>query len=228
MKERRLVREAVLKERTAPFVPVPSGGRMRLANAVGTASVAVMVLLLAPVRPLLAQYVGDRVRVTTPEQTLVGAVAAVSESGLTLRVPGGWHLEVARGRVEHLEVSEIRRSTWMGLGIGIGAGLVGSLVRKAWRPKPIYCGNQPSVGAAISCNLKRARLPPPPSDSEIFATTTIAGAVLGALAGTLVRRDVWKNVAPGSAGAFALAPVLDTRLGHDGGSAVILGTRITF
>ena len=201
---------------------------MRLAHAAGTALVAVLALLLTPVAPLLAQNVGDRVRVTTPEQTLIGAVAAVSESGLTLRVPGGWHLEVARGRVEHLEVSAIRRSIWKGLGIGIGAGLVGSLARKAWGPQPIYCGNQPSVAAAISCNLKRDRLPPPPSDSEIFVTTTIAGAVLGVLAGTLVKREVWKTVAPGSAGAFALAPVLDTRFGHDGGSAVILGTRIRF
>ncbi len=201
---------------------------MRLAHAAGAALAAALVSLLSPVRPLLAQNVGDRVRVTTPEETLVGAVAAVSESGFTLRVAGGWHMEVTRGRVEHLEVSATERSTWMGLGIGVGAGLVGSLVRKAWGPQPIDCGNQPGIGAAISCNLKRARLPPPPSDSEIFATTTVAGAVLGALVGTLVKRDVWKIVAPGSAGAFVLAPVLDTRPGHDGGSAVILGTRIRF
>lgn len=84
---------------------------MRLAHAAGTALAAALMLLLSPVRPLLAQNVGDRVRVTTPEETLVGAVAAVSESGFTLRVAGGWHMEVARGRVEHLEVSATERST---------------------------------------------------------------------------------------------------------------------
>ena len=200
---------------------------MRIRHTAGSA-IVVALALLSPMRSLPAQNVGDRVRVETSEQTVIGEVAEADGNWLRLLLPGGWHWEVTLGAVEHLEVSDPRRSTWMGLGIGIGAGIVGSLVRKAWGPKPIYCGNQPSIGAAISCNIRRARRPPLPSDSEIFATTTIAGAVLGALVGTLVERDVWKTVANGGAGAFSVDPVLGTRPGREGRSAVILGTRVRF
>ena len=200
---------------------------MRIRHTAGSA-IVVALALLSSMRSLPAQNVGDRVRVKMSEQTVIGEVAEADGNRLRLLLPGGWHWEVTPGAVEHLEVSDPKRSTWMGLGIGIGAGLVGSLVRKAWGPKPIYCGNQPGIGAAISCNIRRARLPPPPSDSEIFATTTIACAVLGAVAGTLVRSDVWQTVAYGSVGALDLDPVLDTRPGHDGRSAVILGTSVRF
>ena len=137
--------------------------------------VAAMVSLFALGRPVLAQGVGDLVRVTTPRETVVGAISEMDGSGFKLLLPEGWHWEVARNEVEQLEVSTgTKRSTWRGLGFGVGAGLVVSLARMVGAPKRTYCGNQPSIGAAIMCNLARARHPAPLSDSEILTGTTIS------------------------------------------------------
>ena len=202
---------------------------MRVTRNSGTMMVAAMVSLFALGRPVLAQGVGDLVRVTTPRETVVGAISEMDGSGFKLLLPEGWHWEVARNEVEQLEVSTgTKRSTWRGLGFGVGAGLVVSLVRMVGAPKRTYCGNQPSIRTAIMCNLARARRPAPLSDSEILTGTTIFVGVVGAVVGTLVKRDRWEPIRHESPGAFTLDPVLDTRSGPDGRPAVILGTRIRF
>ena len=200
---------------------------MRFTN-VGTAAVATVALLLLPGRPALAQNVGDRVRVTTPRTTAVGVVTEMDESGLKLLLREGWHWEAAYDDVEQLEVSmERKRSTWRGLGIGVGVGLVASLARKAWGPKRLNCGNVP-LGLAIRCVMFRRRPHPLPSDTEIFATTTVLVGVTGALVGALIKRDAWETMPHESSRGLALDPLLDLRSGPDGRTGAIVGTRIRF
>ena len=202
---------------------------MRFARRAGTAVLVAMVFLLPLAGPVLAQSVGDRVRVTTAAGTATGTVTEVGESGLRLLLPQGWHWEVTRSDMEQLEVSTMsKRSTWIGLGAGVGAGLVVSLARMAWGPKRTYCGNQSDVGAAIMCNILRARRPPPPSNREIVTTSTMVTGVIGLVAGALVKRDVWATVANGRSGALALDPLVEVRSGPGGRPGASLGTRIRF
>ena len=202
---------------------------MRFARRAGTAMLAAMPFLLPLARPVLAQSEGDRVRVTTAAGTTTGTIAEADESGLRLLLPQGWHWEVTRRDIEQLDVSTgNKRSTWIGLGAGVGAGLVVSLARMAWGPKRTFCGNQPDVGAAIMCNILRARRPPPPSNREIVATSTIFAGVIGLVVGTLVKRDVWATVANGNSRALALDPLVEVRSGTGGRPGASLGTRIRF
>lgn len=190
---------------------------------------AAAVLLLALGRPVLAQSVGERVRVTVAGHAAAGPVTEVGESTFKVLVPQGWQWEVARDEVERLEVSTgTRRSTLSGLGIGVGAGLVVSLVRISAR-RELSCGNRGGLGAAIWCEVAlRPRYDHPPSKSEILATSTVVLGVAGLVLGSWIERDTWQTVAHEGPGALALDPVVDVRSVPDGGSAVILGTRIRF
>lgn len=190
---------------------------------------AAAVLLLALGSPLVAQNVGDRVRVTVGGHTAAGPITEVGESTFKVFVPGGWHWEVARDDVERLEVSTgTRRSTVNGLGIGVGAGLVVSLVRIAARQE-FTCDHGDDVGRAIYCNVVlRPRYDHPPSKSEILMASTLVLGVVGLVVGSWVERDTWETIAHEGPGALALDPVVDVRSVPAGGPAMTLGARIRF
>jgi len=190
--------------------------------------VAAAVLLLPLGRPVLAQDVGDRVRVTVAGHTAAGPITEVGESTFKVLVPQGWHWEIRRDEVERLEVSTgTRRSTVSGLGIGVGAGLVVSLVRIASRREFACDGDD--LGQAIYCNVVlRPRYDHPPSKSEILTTSTLVLGVVGLMLGSWIERDTWQTIAHEGPGILALEPVVNVRSVPDGGPAMTVGTRIRF
>lgn len=202
---------------------------MRFTHSAGTATAAAAVLLLALGRPLVGQSVGDRVRVTAAGHTASGPIAEVGESTFKVLVPQGWHWEVGRDEVDRLEVSTgSRRSTVSGLGIGVGAGLVVSVVRIAAR-REFTCNHGGDFRHAIYCNVVlRPRYDHPPSKSEILTTSTVVLGVVGLLVGSWVERDTWQTVARDGPGTLALDPVADVGSVPAGGPAMTLGARIRF
>lgn len=203
---------------------------MKIGPGPGTTTIlALSAMLLVLGRPAFAQSVGDRVRVTVSGHTAAGPVTELGESTFKVLVPQGWHWEIARDEVERLEVSTgTRRATLSGLGLGVGAGLVVSLVRISAR-RELSCGNRGGVGAAIWCNVAlRPNYDHPPSKSEILTKSTLVLGAAGLILGSWVKRDVWQTVTHRRPGALSLDPVVDVRSVPDGGAAVIVGTRIRF
>lgn len=203
---------------------------MTFGRSAGTMIAAGLIFVLSLGRPVLAQHVGDRVRVTVAGQTASGPVTETSARTFKVLVPGGWEWEIGHGEVERLEVSTgTRRTIWKGLGFGVGAGLVVSAARVMTKRK-FTCNddNGRNVGAMMWCWGALQHFRPPPSNAEIVTTSTAVLGVAGTLLGALVKRDVWAVIAGKDPVGSTLDPVFDTGLGSDGNPAVVLGARIRF
>lgn len=141
---------------------------------------------------LKAQAVGDRVRASLVDETMVGEVAAVSEHGFQLG-NGDREYSLLFGDLVKLERSVGRKRAWIE-GYLVGATLLvypGIQLIKT-------CLDDPTLGdnavLTIFCMLFLIA----PGAALVCAGVLITGPI-GAMVGVFVRTDVWEQVAiPGS------------------------------
>lgn len=145
-----------------------------------------LMLLVAAALPLLAQpdrlvALGDRVRIVAPEtgyKQLVGQVTATTPDALSLKVDGSvGEFDVSRGDI--LSISRSvghRRNTLRGLRVGLPVGAFAGI----WfGPKQKIVNGAPVGGSPVPRNALAGG---------------VAGVMLGALFGTLIRSDDWEPI----------------------------------
>ena len=126
---------------------------------------------------------GDKVRVTTEEERIVGYWVAWSENGLTLRTEErDSSLVVPLGSLTKLEVSQgLRSRTLKGAGIGFLVGGAAGLAT-----------------AAIACAIAGDCDPDDPLTPLVYAFFGVLGAgvgtLTGAIIGSIIKVDRWLDV----------------------------------
>ena len=168
--------------------------------------------------PLAGQNVGDRVRVLVSGQSILGEVTSVDGQGIQL-LRDGRHQTFVLGEITRLERSAGVQSRWKkglyyGGAVGAGAGvLYGRLVGET-------C--DVLIGLTKECTEAGIKV-------AIVAGLTwgAIGGGLGAGVGALIRRETWTAIPIGGT-MVDLSPVVATRLGPNGQSALLLGARIRF
>jgi len=147
-----------------------------------------LLLLVATLTSLRAQtgaiQPGDRVRVRAAALggggRVEGTVVTVSDSALTLmRESSGGSLQIPLAGVQSLDVRRGQRSAWKeGAEIGAFVGFVTA--------SSVYAAR---MSRCVGLECAKATL-----WVAHGAAGSVAGAVLGGLVGTTIRRDVWSRV----------------------------------
>ena len=165
--------------------------------------------------------VGDRIRASAVDTTIVGQVTRVTNGGFELG-QGEMSRSFAYGDLYRLEVSRGIHSRWMeGAGIGIAAGALAGLVQAeipgdelglfvcavaGWLVVPWWCFGD-VVGKALMGSA--------------------IGSVAGAAIGALIKYEAWESMPLGDA-RVSFRPVLLPQSGIEGRVALLLGGRIEF
>ena len=147
--------------------------------------------------------VGDRVRASAADTTIVGQVTRLTDQGFELG-RGEMRRSFAYRDLYRLEVSGGTRSSWIE-GTGDELGLFVCVVA-GWLVVPWWCFGdflgKALVGGAI-------------------------GGVAGAAVGALIRREAWEPVPLGDAGV-GFSPILLPQPGLGGRFGLLLGGRLEF
>ena len=165
--------------------------------------------------------VGDRVRASAADTTIVGQVTRLTDRGFELG-RGDMRRSFAYRDLYRLEVSGGTRSSWIeGTAIGVAAGgLVGLTqaeipgdelglfvcVVAGWLVVPWWCFGD-FLGKALMGGA--------------------IGGVAGAAVGALIRREAWEPVPLGDAGV-GFSPILLPQPGLGGRFGLLLGGRLEF
>ncbi|WP_420634947.1 hypothetical protein [Candidatus Palauibacter sp.] len=175
---------------------------------------------MAGAEPLVAQDVGDRVRVTTGGGMAVGRIVAVSGDGFDLALSGGGSGSFTRADIVRLERSLGTSSAWKrGLLYGAAGGaLVGFTIARTL----IYA----------TCEVVTLGTATEECSEEGFGVALANGAIWGVLGGVLgmgvgalIRGpERWEDAAFGGMDA-AFSPIFDLRLDR-GRPAAVLGARL--
>ncbi|MDE2974615.1 MAG: hypothetical protein OXU64_07855 [Gemmatimonadota bacterium] len=144
-------------------------------------------LALASASGLEAQAVGDRVRASLADRTMVGEVTAVSEHGLQLGHEDGESSLLFADLVK-LERSVGRKSAWIE-GYLVGATLLVypgiQLIR--------ICVDDPSMGDNAVLTIFCMIFLIAPGATLVCAGVLVTGPI-GAIVGAFIRTDVWEQV----------------------------------
>jgi len=142
---------------------------------------------------------GSRIRVTAnsaPNAPQLGVLQAWQPESLVLDRPGLEPLTVPLPDVVKLEISRGKKGHWLtgtlvGTAVGIGAGLIIASASSVTDESP----NDPITGFAAAVSEQGM-------DMSIVLVSTVAGAGLGALAGSLIKTESWEEI-PMPAGSAA-------------------------
>ncbi len=188
-------------------------------NAAGTAATVLASLCLVTCNSLVAQDVGNRVRVTIGGDILTGDVFETSDAGFTLVLSEEELIEVSDAQVEKLEVRTCCVDyAWVYMTL-IGGG-AGGLLGVLW---DFLSGNYSCSEASFlwweddSCEIH----------GNGFEWGVLGGGVVGFVVAKTAFKDMWEIIPPGRRGA-TLGPLVDIGSGPNGNTAMIVGARIRF
>jgi len=150
---------------------------------------------------------GSRIRVTANSARYapqLGVLQAWQPESLVLDRPGLEPLTVALPDVIKLEISRGKKGHWLtgtlvGTAVGIGAGLIIANASSVTGESP----NDPLTGFAAAVSEQGM-------DMSIVLVSTVAGAGLGALVGSLIRTESWEEI-PMPAGSAPRDPAIVRR-----------------
>ncbi len=186
----------------------------------------VMIAVATPLRGQTAAdtvlvIVGDRVRASADDTTIVGQVTRLTSGGFELG-RGEMRRSFAYRDLDGLEVSRGKRSLWME---GIGAGIVaGALVGLTQAEVP---GDE--LGLFV-CAVAGWLVVPWWCFGDFVSKALMAGAVggaAGAAVGALIRREAWESIPLGGA-RVGFSPILVPQRGPEGRFGLVLGGRLVF
>ncbi len=159
---------------------IPLGGYQERPGSVATPERQLVSSLDAGSQPAgddAPVVVGQRVRASTVNSTIIGRVTRLSAQGIEL-MDGGTHLSLAYRDLDRLEVDDgVRSRVAKGAGIGAGAGAV--------------------VGFVVDFGMNWNMFDPPDSFWESWGITLVGsalGGVAGGAIGALIRREAWESV----------------------------------
>ena len=189
-----------------------------LQHVIILSSVVTLTVMSSPVS-LLAQSVGDRVRVTTDDDKMTGTINSVNDNGFLLYRPGAGRLAMKFSDINLLERRIKSGSYWKSggiLGFAIG-GTAGAFL--GW----------------AAANIDFSLINSSPTDSEernsIIAGIFIVGVscgLLGSGIGALIKRHKWETIPiPPMRGRLRISPMFDVA-SIGGNRRTILGARIRF
>ncbi len=191
-----------------------------LQHVIILSSVVTLTVMSSPVS-LLAQSVGDRVRVTTDDDKMTGTINSVNDNGFLLYRPGAGRLAMKFSDINLLERRIKSGSYWKSggiLGFAIG-GTAGAFL--GW--------------FAANFDITISLYGSPSRDSEegksIIAGIFIVGVscgLLGSGIGALIKRHKWETIPiPSMRGRLRISPMFDVA-SIGGNRRTILGARIRF
>ena len=178
--------------------------------------------------PASAQAVGERVRVTLSDGSVVGVVTAMSADELTLRVESGESRHIGRSEIQKLELSiGIRtygeRGFLFGAGAGMATGLLLGLTTGGVCTVPV---SQPSPPSTDCPNAGGVGLM---AGVEVGAVLGVGLGLAGVVVGRLVKRETWRNVPVSGSDGVALRPVIEIQADPRGRPGrVLVGGQLRF
>lgn len=202
-------------------------------------TLVVLAVILA-CRPVTAQNVGDRVRVTTAVDTVMGNISATSEHGLLLELEDRDSREfVAYAEIQRLEIHKeglLNEGIGLLLGVALGSGVGEATARELPRPPSGRQGFFDGIGCILSCD----QVEPEREWTTVGYIAVVAGAGVGYLLGRELKSEEWDEVPlpadsleteerlRGKANRLVFNPMVDAQRGLDGSLGVILGMRVRF
>ena len=187
-------------------------------NAAGTAATILASVCLVTCNSLVAQDVGNRVRVTIGGDILTGGVVETSDAGFTLALSEEELIEVSDTEVEKLEVRTCCVDyAWVySASLGVAAG--GLLA--AYLFDDVTCSRTSFLGffEDESCDIQ----------GNGFWWGVLGGGVVGLVVGKTVLRDRWEIIPIPDRRGPTLSPLVDIGSGRNGNATMILGARIRF
>ena len=213
--------------------------RIRVNSSGGT--FLVMIAILFACRPVTAQNVGDRVRVTTAADTVIGDLSHVSEYGLTLAVEDGESREFALAEVQRLEIHKTANNGYWGLLAGsvLGGAVAAASAREIQVTRKLCRPGSRANMFGECADTYRGTV----TEKEYTAAgyiAVVAGAAAGYFLGRRLRFGGWEEVphpansresverVRGNANRLVLTPIVDAQPGPDGSLGVILGMSVRF
>lgn len=188
---------------------------MRRTRVAGTVAAIVTGFVLAACTPVVAQEVGNRVRVTIGGDVLSGDVIETTDAGFTLALSEEEFREVLNRDVERLEVRTCcPEFLWAAVTV-VGAAVGGSVEASL---RGVECSPIVDLsGHESGCSFS-------PGDVVLGS---IAGGVAGLVVGMTYLRDMWSTVPIPKPDGLEVGPLVDMRSGP-GNPHVILGARVRF
>ena len=188
---------------------------MTCTRVAGTAGAIVVGFVLTICTPVVAQEVGNRVRVTIGGDVLSGDVVETTDAGFTLALSEEELAEILNREVERLEVRTCcPRYLWVAAA-GIGAA-AGGFVEASLRD--IECSPLVSLsGHESGCTVSPGDVP----------LGSLVGGVVGLVAGRRYLRDMWSTIPIANRSGLAVSPLFEMRSGP-GNGRVILGALVRF
>lgn len=180
----------------------------------------VWIAILLACQPVTAQSAGDRVRITTATDTIVGDLSRISENGLVLVFEDGELREFVNDEVQQLEIHK-QEDYWEG---GLLAGLLlgGAVAQVTAREVPYRV-----EGDWLDCRLGHCLKEGTRKEATTVGTVAVvAGAAVGFLVGRSLKSDTWEEVPhPADMNRLVLSPIVDVQSGF---AMVIVGMSIRF
>ena len=200
----------------------------------------VLIAILFACLPATAQNLGDRVRVATAVDTVIGDVSGTSENSLMLVIEDGESREFTHAEVQRLEVyKKTGERQWWGVLLG---GFVGLSVAEATAPERLVTQRQCIANNLFGecTQMGDVLVPAPDILTPVGVITMVAGAATGYLLGRRLNPAKWYRV-PHPANSLEteerfrentnrliLNPIVDAQPGVDESLRVILGMSVRF
>ncbi len=167
------------------------------------------ILFLA--HPAHAQFVGDRMRITSQhEEEIIGQIKSLDNTSLTVLTDYSRKLSIAYADMVQLQRSlgvrpHYKKGAVIGLGIGASVGVLGVITGGCYEIEDYFegCG---TLAAAV------------------ILTLSGTGTLLGTIVGAAIRTERWERVDIPGQSAASVMPVIGT---HPNGS-LALGVQISF
>ena len=186
-------------------------------------------VIIAAATPLRAQVVedsvlvivGDRIRASTADTTVIGRVTRLTNQGFELG-QGQMRRSFAYRELEGLEVSRGPQSRWAeGVVFGVAAGAIVGLTQA-----DVPGG---TLGEAV-CVIAGWAVVPWWCFGDFLEKALVAGAIGGAtglVIGALIKHEAWESI-PLADDRVSFSPILAPQRDLGGHFGVVLGGRVTF
>ncbi len=184
---------------------------------------SVMALALSLPAPLFGQNLGERLRVTLENSTVIGTVAAKGQSSFELNLSDGRSQRVIHANIQKLERSlgtrnHGKKGFVIGGGTGVIAGYIyGSLIYNTCQTLTFGTADEECDEIGV--------------EAMVLSSVVWGGGLGlgGLLIGTLIRREEWMTISkPSASGRLRVSPMINVVSGQKENPKVVLGARVTF
>ena len=182
--------------------------------------------------PVVAQEVGDRVRLAIADGTNTGRVSAVTMDGLDLTLSDGRSRHFMRDEISLFEPARTKSAWKVGMLVGGGSGFLLTFLARFGEE---YCSRKGEVrGPDSSSPVVVTGIPASCSEYEtrgfsgamgIALGGAVVGGAIGAGVGALIRSETRESTAIDGTEA-TVAPIFDLGMNRNSTTAVTLGLRV--